>query len=134
MSAQRLLRFIRECVMSLYRAIKMLRLPPEGMTVEDLLKEASKVILAGVMVGLGVIIEEYIEKFLLSVPILTPYASTISMTITGIFVGVITASAIYWLDNTRDNKEIFDAICKEAHSKCDSLSIKMQKLEANMLY
>lgn len=55
---KRWVRIVREGVTSLYCALKMLAFPPEGMTLEQAAHEASKLLVAGAVVGLGVFGEE----------------------------------------------------------------------------
>ena len=91
-------RMIREGAMSLFRAIKMLLFPPEGMTFSVASHEASKLLLAGVTVAGGIMFEEFIEKSVLQVPVLGQFASVITPVLIGLVTGLASTFAVYWLD------------------------------------
>jgi len=86
-TGKRVVRLIREGVLSLLKALKMLVLPPEGLTFSQAAHESMKLLAVGGVVVGGVALEESVELLIKSVPVLIPYASVL----TAVFVGALTA-------------------------------------------
>ncbi|WP_316675765.1 hypothetical protein [uncultured Tolumonas sp.] len=105
-TAKRTVRIIREGIFSLYRAIKALAFPPETMTFFDAAHEAMKLIFAGGIVVGGVLLEEVIEKLVLSVPLLV----SISSILVAVIVGSLTAIAMAVMAYVWDKIDLFGAI------------------------
>lgn len=101
-TAKRIVRMIREGFMSLLRAVKMLVVRPEGMTAAQASDAALKLFASGVLTGVGVIAEEYIEKALLptlsAIPVIGTFGSTVIAALTGGLVGIASALVVYSLD------------------------------------
>ena len=99
-TAAKWVRIIREGAMSLYRALKLLAFPPEGMTLEQAAHEASKLLVAGAVVGLGVLVAEGLSKVLAgaSSGILVPITEYSVSVIVGLVTGLTIACATYMLD------------------------------------
>ena len=94
-TAGRMGRIIREGFMSLCRAIKMLVLPPEGMSTAEAADAASKLLAAGVITSGGIMLEEALENLVKPLGLLAPYVSSISM---GLVTGLCTVFSAYLLD------------------------------------
>lgn len=60
-TATNLVRIIREGFFSIVKAIKMLLNPPEGMTQREVYHEVGKLIIAGVVIIVGILLEETID-------------------------------------------------------------------------
>ncbi|KHK00229.1 lactate permease [Desulfovibrio sp. TomC] len=101
-TAKRVVRMIREGFMSLIRAIKLLVVRPEGMTAAQASDAALKLLASGVLTGVGIIAEEYIEKALLptlsAIPVLGSFGSAIIAALTGGLVGIASALVVYLID------------------------------------
>ncbi len=97
-TGKRFVRIIREGFFSLLKAIKLLIMPPEGFTDKQAAHEATKLISTGVIVAGGILIEEGVEKFLQTVPILSTFAQIISPVIVGIVTGLLSILSVYILD------------------------------------
>ncbi|WP_294898881.1 lactate permease, partial [Sulfurospirillum sp. UBA4051] len=127
-TAKRVIRIIREGIYSLFKAIKLLIFPPENMTYEEAMHEAKKIIASGLIVTLGVIAEEYIEKFLASTGALASFSSTL----TAIFVGAITGLAIimtvYYLDKRKNDKDAIKALMTRAENSIANGEALLAKL------
>ncbi|NCD11223.1 MAG: lactate permease [Epsilonproteobacteria bacterium] len=127
-TAKRVIRIIREGIYSLIKAVKLLIFPPENMTYEEAMHEAKKIIASGLIVTLGVIAEEYIEKFLAATGALAPFASTL----TAIFVGAITGLAItmtvYYLDKRKNDKDAINALMTQAENSIANGEALLAKL------
>lgn len=99
-TVKRWVRIIREGFMSLYRSLKMLVFPPEGMSPSEAAHAASKLFAAGVITGAGILLEEVLEKSLLGASggILAFLAPYITSVVAGLVTGLSAASAVYMLD------------------------------------
>jgi hypothetical protein len=103
-TAKRTVRVIREGILSIMKAVKVALFPPEGMREGEAADAAMKLIATGTVVSLGLIAEESVEKsialFLNStVPLLAPYASTVSAVIVGAMTGIASALVVFGLDS-----------------------------------
>lgn len=97
-TARNAVRMIREGIGSLLIALKMVFSPPENLTRAEAFHEAGKLMLAGVAVVLGIAIEEFVQKWLLSVPLLNVFAAEIATVLTGVTVGLGIATLCYMWD------------------------------------
>lgn len=95
-TSARWVRITREGFMSLYRAMKTLAFPPEGMSLAEAADAASKLLVAGVVTGGGILLEEVIEKALAGV--LGPLAPYVSAIAVGVATGLCTVFAVHMLD------------------------------------
>lgn len=111
-TGKRIIRIIREGFFSLLRAIKLLCLPPEGMTLAQAAHEASKIIASGLIIIGGIAIEESLDKWIKGTAILEP----LSDIITNILVGALTGISITFVVYAIDKFDFFKANNKEKHS------------------
>jgi len=120
-TGKRVVRIIREGLFSLFRAVKLLVFPPKDMSYEDAMHEAKKLIATGLIVSLGVIAEEWIDKLIKGTAILEPFSDIL----TGVFVGAITGLSVtmvvYYIDKKRNDKEMFNSLVNDTNSKFDKL-------------
>ncbi|MDE6979492.1 MAG: lactate permease [Helicobacter sp.] len=103
-TSRRLVRIIREGIFSLFRALKMIFFPPEGLGKEEAWHEATKLFVSGVIVGLGILIEQSIATFLHSIG-LAAFSDSFTSVFVGILTGISIAIAMYWLDTNRESVE-----------------------------
>lgn len=61
---KRVVRMIREGIMSLIKAVRFIMNSPKGMSKSQVYHEASKMFTGGVFIGVGIVIEEAVSKFL----------------------------------------------------------------------
>ena len=99
----RIVRVIREGFFSILKALKILLFPADGMTNAESADAALKLLTGGVVVTLGIMAEEVVEKcitafFSHSAPFLSPYASLVSVVIVGALTGISSAILVYGLD------------------------------------
>ena len=85
------------------KALKMALFPPEGMSPGEAADAALKLLATGVTVSLGILAEEAVEKavtvfFNTNLPILAPYAGTVSAVFVGAMTGIASALLVYGLD------------------------------------
>jgi hypothetical protein len=97
-TGKRLVRMLREGFMSLLKAVKLLILPPEGMTFKQALDASSKVAVGGTIILGGIVLEEIIEKQFTMVPLLLPVAHIAVPIIVGSITALVTTFAIYLMD------------------------------------
>ena len=103
-TSKRLVRIIREGIFSLFRALKIIFFPPEGLSEEEAWHEATKLFVSGMIVGLGILIEQSIATFLQSIG-LVAFSDSLTSVFVGILTGISIAIAMYWLDTNRENIE-----------------------------
>jgi regulator of extracellular matrix RemA (YlzA/DUF370 family) len=93
-TGKRLVRIIREGFFSLLKAIKLLFFPPENMSIKEAAHEATKLIVAGLAVTGGIVLEQYLDTLLKTIP----FADMISTVLIGIVTGLATSLLIFMLD------------------------------------
>lgn len=107
-------RIIREGLMSLLGAIKLLLSPPEGMSIREAAHEASKLFTGGLIVAGGIMLEEAVQKSIISfLPFAAPFAPIVTTVLVGLATGLATVFSVYFLDKNdffgteKDNKHEF---------------------------
>ena len=97
-TAQRAGRMIREGLMSLLRAVKLLLVRPDGMTRQESMHEASKVLVGTAILVGGLALEEVVGKQLALVPGLGVVAEAGTAAVVGAVTAIATGFAVYLLD------------------------------------
>ncbi|WP_110970632.1 hypothetical protein [Pseudomonas huaxiensis] len=97
-TAKRTIRMIREGAGSLVKACKTLLVRPEGMSLDEGLHEASKVLVGGAIIVGGVVLEEAVSKYLMVVPFIAPFADLATAVIVGTVTAVTSTLAVYLVD------------------------------------
>jgi len=87
-TAKRTVRMIREGAGSLLSACKTLLIRPAGMTLDEGLHEASKVLVGGAIIVGGIVLEEAVSKYLTAVPFIAPLADLATAVIVGAVSGI----------------------------------------------
>ena len=116
-TGKRLVRVIREGLMSIIRALKMALFPPKGMSTAEAGDAAIKLLATGATVTLGILAEEAVEKsvaafFETYLPPLMPLAATVSAVFVGAMTGIASALLVYGLDQL----DIFGVYSKKQHT------------------
>lgn len=135
-TAKRFVRMIREGVFSLLKALKLILLPPANMSFTETMHEAMKLIAAGGVVIAGVALEEIIEKLVLSVPFLVPFAPIVTAVIVGSLTAIAMSLIAYLIDKmdifgvikAQETKFILENLNKDIDEKlkrCESISEEM---------
>ncbi|WP_066164278.1 hypothetical protein [Aliarcobacter cryaerophilus] len=104
-TGKRVVRMIREGFFSLFKAVKILLFPPEGLTYAEALHEAKKILATGVIVGLGVIIEQYIDGLIKASVVLEPLSDIITTVFMGAITGISVTMAVYYIDKKKNDKD-----------------------------
>lgn len=101
-TSAKIVTILRESLKGLWRAIKLMVNPPEGMSGMEIAREASKIITGVVTMSLGMLMEESVKVFIASVPLLAPIADVVAPALTAIITGIATALLIYGIDRLFD--------------------------------
>ncbi len=101
-TAAKIVTIIREGIKGLWDAIKMLVSPPPNVSTMEIARSVTKIIAGVITSSLGMMFEESVKGFLLTIPILVPLADTIAPVLTGILTGLVTAFTIYTIDRLFD--------------------------------
>lgn len=135
-TAANLVRIIREGFLKLVNAIKLLMFPPKGMSTEDSVREATKIVAGVLGLALGVAAEEALKAALMQVPIINIAAAEIAALSAGILTGICLAVTAYLIDRFFDEmdmpfeSESLDRLANEVHFKESFLlsSIKVSEI------
>lgn len=101
-TSKKIVTILRESMHSLWKAIKMMVKPPDGMSPMEVGREVTKIIAAVVTTGLGLAMEESVKGFILSIPVLAPIADVLAAALTAIMTGITGALVVYGIDRLFD--------------------------------
>ena len=132
-TAKRFVRMIREGVFSLLKALKLILFPPADLSFTETMDEAMKLIAVGGVVIAGVALEEFIEKLILSVPFLVPFAPVLTAVIVGSLTALAMSLVAYLIDKmdilgvikSQETRFILDDLDKDIDEKlkrCENFS------------
>lgn len=108
-TGKRVVRLIREGVLSLLKAVKILLFPPKDLNFQQAAHEAMKLLAVGGVVVGGVALEESVEMLIKSVPFFAPFASVM----TAVFVGAVTAFCMTFVCYLIDKMDLLGVIKAE---------------------
>jgi hypothetical protein len=97
-TAKRFVTVIREGLLGLFRALKMIFFPPEHLTADQALQEGLKILSAVVVSSVGLVLNETVATFMLTVPFLKPMADIVTPVLMGIMTGLLSAFLAYQID------------------------------------
>lgn len=97
-TAKRFVTMIREGLLGLFRAFKMIFFPPEHLTGDQALQEGLKILTTVVISSVGLLLNETVATFMATVPFLKPLADLITPVLIGIMSGLLSAFAAYQID------------------------------------
>lgn len=98
-TAAKVVAIIREGLSKLWDALKILLWPPEGMTTPEVMRAVTKSIAGLFTLGAGMLWEQSINAFIVSIPVLAPIAGLIAPVLTGLMTGLATALLMYGIDS-----------------------------------
>ncbi|MFW6749252.1 hypothetical protein ACKUG4_01025 [Pseudomonas glycinae] len=119
-TAKRFVTVIRDGLLGLVKAFRLIMFPPKGMTADQALQEGLKVLTTVVVTSVGFLLQETVATFLKSVPFLLPFADAVSSVLIGIMTGVLSAFLAYQLDGLFEryrygyDEKLLDAITSDA--------------------
>ena len=120
-TGKRIVRIIREGIFSLFRAIKILLFPPENLSFSDALHEAKKLIASGLIISVGVILEEYVDSLIKTTVFLEPFSDILTTILIGGITGIAVSMTVYYIDKKKNDKELFDNLVCDTNKKFDEL-------------
>ena len=94
--ARRAGRLIRDAILSLMKAIRLLLFPPENMSFSEAAHEATKILSGSVIICIGLSAEQAAEELLR--PMMGPFAGVVASVLLGILTGLMAAFVAYGLD------------------------------------
>ncbi|TXI21162.1 MAG: hypothetical protein E6Q67_08045 [Roseateles sp.] len=97
-TAKRMVRLIREGLVSILRALKAALFPPADQAPGEAADAALKLLATGITTSLGILAEEGLEKVVASFLPLAPFAKTISLVAIGALTGIASALVVAALD------------------------------------
>lgn len=101
-TSKKIVTIIRESMQSLWKAIKLMVNPPEGMSALEIASNVTKIIGAVVTTGLGLMMEESVKGFIMTIPVLAPIADVLATALTAIMTGIAGALIVYGIDRMFD--------------------------------
>lgn len=101
-TSAKIVTILRESLKGLWRGVKLLVNPPEGMSGMEIAREASKIIVGVVTLSLGMLMETSVKAFISSILLLEPIADAVAPAVTAIITGVASALLIYGIDRLFD--------------------------------
>lgn len=97
-TAKRFVTVIREGLLGLFGAFKMIFFPPAGMTGDQALQEGLKLLTAVVVSSVGLLLNESVSAFMATLPFLKPFADLVTPVLIGIMSGLLSAFLAYQID------------------------------------
>lgn len=98
-TAKRFVTIIRDGLLGLVKAMKMIMFPPKGMTSDQSLQEGLKILTAVVVTSVGFLLQESVATFLKTLPFLLPVADMVAGVLIGMLTGLLSAFLAYQLDS-----------------------------------
>lgn len=137
-TVKKLVTVIREGLVGIYKAIKIIFFPPKGMTTEDVWRSAIKILSTTVISAFVLTFAEGLNVFLKGFPFLLPFAEILSGAIVGILSGVLSALTAYTIDmifdkffaNARHNKLMLELQLKNSEFVVANSSYLIESTES----
>lgn len=120
-TGKRVVRIIREGIFSLYKAVKVLIFPPENMTYEEALHEAKKLLATGLIISLGVIVEQYIDALIKSTTVLEPFSDTLTTVFVGAITGLAVTMTLYYIDKKKNDKDVIKMLMTQTDASFNNI-------------
>ena len=135
-TAKRFVTAIREGLLGLYRAFKMIFFPPAHMTQQQAMQAGLKILTTVVVSTVGILLEESVATFMATVPFLKPVADVVTPVLIGTMSGLLSAFLAYQIDCMFDrysNDERFmDELMADAKRR-DDFANELVKLSNSSL-
>jgi hypothetical protein len=120
-TGKRVVRIIREGFYSLFKAIKIVIFPPENMSYEEAMHEAKKLLATGLIISVGVIVEEYIDILIKGTAILEPFSDILTTIFVGAITGIAVTMTVYHLDKRKNDKDTVKLLMKQTDESFDNV-------------
>lgn len=97
-TAKRFVTIIREGIIGLFKAFKMIFFPPPNMSNDQAMQAGLKILAGVVATTIGFLLNESVAAFMLTVPFLKPVADIVTPVLVGIVTGLLSAFLAYQID------------------------------------
>ena len=97
-TAKRFVTIIREGIIGLFKAFKMIFFPPHNMSNDQAMQAGLKILAGVVATTIGFLLNESVAAFMLTVPFLKPVADIVTPVLVGIVTGLLSAFLAYQID------------------------------------
>jgi hypothetical protein len=101
-TGEKLVRVIRDGLLGLFKAFKLIAFPPKHMSRSDATRQGLKILTTVVITSLGVMIEQSAITFMASMAPLKPLADMVAPVLVAIMVGLLSALTTYQIDRLFD--------------------------------
>lgn len=142
-TAKNVVKIIREGLLSLFKAIKMILFPKKDTNKQENLKAALKLITTAVFTSIGIFFEESFKAFFVAIPVVGVFADILAPVFMGILVGISSALIAYAIDRLFDkyggpsfDEKMLDQLIensdfqkKFANDLVDQLDVSMMAVE-----
>lgn len=139
-STKLMTRLIRESWSNLVQVVKLLFFNPNKLSLGDLFKEVTRLILTGFSVTLGIILNQHLSSMLIM-----PFGAEISTFISALFTGLLTVGVAYFIDHSSVMQKIWQFLDKfknkyahylehmrEINAELDAYITELARLEFNL--
>lgn len=120
-TAKRLVTMIREGLLGLFRAFKMIFFPPKDMTKEQALQAGLKLLGTVIISSVGILLSETVSTFMATVPFLKPFSDLLAPVLIGIISGLLSAFLAYqidcWFDSHARKERLLDELSSNAKQR-----------------
>lgn len=117
-TAKRFVTVIREGLIGLVKAFKLIMFPPKDMSADEALQAGLKVLSAVVVSSVGILLQETVTAFIATLPFLLPVAEILSSVLVGTLAGLLSAFVAYQIDSLFDraryNEQLMDELVSNA--------------------
>jgi len=121
-TGKRVVRIIREGMLSLFNAVKTLLFPPEDMSFKEAMHEAKKLLATGLIVSIGVIVEEWIDTLIKGTAILEPFSDILTAVFVGTITGLAVTMTVYYIDKKKNDKDAIKMLISQTNEKFDNIN------------
>ena len=97
-TAKNIVRIIREGILKFIEAIKLILTRPAEMSLDEAIRQATKIIGGILGLAIGIAAEESLKAFLLTVPFVSALSAEIAAVLAGILSGIVMGVVVYLID------------------------------------
>lgn len=131
-TAKRFVTIIREGLLGIYKAVKMILFPPKNMSTEEIWRTAIKLLSTTLISSIILSFQDVLKMFISGIPILIPIADAISMALVGILSGIASALVAYSIDSIIDkfcdryDEKLIDSLMEDSKKRIE-ISSSLEK-------
>jgi hypothetical protein len=135
----KLVRVIRDGLLGLLKAFKMIAFPPKHISRREATKQGLKMLTTVVISALGVMIEQSVITFMATIPLLTPIVDIIAPVLVGIMVGLLSAFVAYQIDRSfdllfnQDDERFLDEMMEDAQRREAFAAAMVDQIQLSLL-